>query len=114
MHPFLCALYALRETTTLHVTFEKLVENPSQYEIMNLKGELRISVLELLKSIMSMNGNRRSFIWSFSLSLLRTYFLQRPRVVLNDSLLHSYLKSYPDSTLHEIKTGILISELVIF
>ncbi|KAK0584231.1 hypothetical protein LWI29_009700 [Acer saccharum] len=112
MHPFLFALYAWRETTTLHVTFKKLAGNKSQDETINLIGELRISMIELLKSFMSIEGNKRRFIYHLSQTFLRTYILQIPRGSHKDcSLSHSYRKSYPDSTLHEIKTedGYIIS-----
>ncbi|KAK3226904.1 hypothetical protein Dsin_006766 [Dipteronia sinensis] len=112
MHPFLFALYAWRETTTLHVTFNKLAGNKSQDEMINLIGELRISMTELLKSLMSLEGNKRRFIYHLSQTLLRTYILQIPRGSHKDcSLSNSYQKPYPDSTLHEIKTedGYIIS-----
>ncbi|KAK1561893.1 hypothetical protein Q3G72_002631 [Acer saccharum] len=112
MHPFLFALYAWRETTTLHVTFKKLAGNKSQDETINLIGELRISMIELLKSFRSIEGNKRRFIYHLSHTLLRTYILRIPRGSHKDcSLSHSYQNPYPDSTLHEIKTedGYIIS-----
>uniref|UniRef100_A0A2N9IZP7 Cholesterol oxidase n=1 Tax=Fagus sylvatica TaxID=28930 RepID=A0A2N9IZP7_FAGSY len=47
INPYLFALYAWRETTTLHVTFKKIVENNSREDKVHLKGELRISMVEL-------------------------------------------------------------------
>ncbi|KAL5740012.1 hypothetical protein ACOSQ2_029192 [Xanthoceras sorbifolium] len=109
MHPFLFPLYAWRETTTLHVTFKKLDGNKSKDKMINLIGELRISMIELLKSLISLRGNKRRFIYLFSRALLRTYILQIPRGSHKES--HSYYKPYPDSTLHEIETedGYIIS-----
>ncbi|KAK4833807.1 hypothetical protein QYF36_011708 [Acer negundo] len=112
MHPFLFALYAWRETTTLHVTFKKLAGNKSEDKMINLIGELKISMIELLKSLMSLEGNKRRFIYHLSETLLRTYILQIPRGSHKGcSLSHPYQKPYPDSTLHEIKTedGYIIS-----
>jgi hypothetical protein len=77
MNPYLFGLYAWRETTTLHVTFKKVVENNSREDMVNLKGELCISMVQLLKSIISLEGNERGrFVRHLLHNLLRTYFLQ--------------------------------------
>jgi hypothetical protein len=108
MNPYLFGLYAWRETTTLHVTFKKVVEKNSREDMVNLKGELCISMVQLLKSIISLEGNERGrFVRHLLHTLLRTYFLQIPRGSHKDfTLSDSYVKPYPSSTLHEIKTGI--------
>lgn len=111
MNPYLFALYAWRETTKMHVTFEKVPEKNSvghDHENVILKGELSISMMELLKSLMSFDGNKkRKFLCLLSGTFLRTYFLKIPRG--NQEYLnlldceHKY--SYPSSTLHDIETG---------
>ncbi|XP_059462770.1 uncharacterized protein LOC132191696 [Corylus avellana] len=113
MNPYLLGLYAWRETTTLHVTFKKVVENNSREDTVNLRGELCISMVQLLKSILSLEGNERGrFIRHLLHTFLRTYFLQIPRGSHKDfTLSDSYVKPYPSSTLHEIQTedGFFIS-----
>lgn len=105
MNPYFFPLYAWREMTTLHVTFEKVAEENSKDEKAVLNGELSISMTELLKSILSLQGNNRGrFMCLLSGSLLRTYFLPIPRGSPGDLIL-SEDKSYPSSTLHEIKAG---------
>lgn len=105
MNPYFFPLYAWREMTTLHVTFEKVSEEDPKDEKEVLKGELHISITELLKSIISLKGNNRGrFMCLLSGSFLRTYFLPVPRGNRGDLVL-SEDKSYPSSTLHEIKAG---------
>lgn len=105
MNPYIFPLYAWREMTTLHVTFEKVAEENSKDDKAVLNGELSISMTELLKSILSLQGNNRGrFMCLLSGSLLRTYFLPIPRGSQGDLILSEY-KSYPSSTLHEIKAG---------
>lgn len=107
MNPYLFPLYAWREMTTLHVAFAKVAEKNSKDEKVILKGELSISMTELLKSLISLKGNdRRRFICLLLGSLVRTYFLQIPRGNHKDLNLSVYQqKSYPGGDLHEIKTG---------
>lgn len=108
MNPFLFALYAWKETTTLHVTFKNVSGNGLQDEVTNLTGELKISVIELLKSLVTLEGNRkRSFACLLSRTVLRTYILQIPQQSHNDcNLPDSYHKHYPSSSVYEIKAGI--------
>ena len=42
MNPYLFALYAWRETTTMHVTLKKVVMDSSKEEVVSLKGKLSI------------------------------------------------------------------------
>ncbi|KAM1234405.1 hypothetical protein ACFX13_004055 [Malus domestica] len=117
MNPYLFALYAWRETTTMHVTFEKVPEKNSvdhDHENVILKGELSISMTELLKSLVSFEGNKKiKFLCLLSGTFLRTYFLKIPRGNQEYFNLldceHKY--SYPSSTLHDIETedGVVIS-----
>ncbi|CAN6716954.1 unnamed protein product [Malus baccata var. baccata] len=65
MNPYLSALYAWREMTTLHVTFVKVAEKNSKDEKVVLKGELSISMKELLKSFISLEGNKRGRVPHF-------------------------------------------------
>lgn len=106
MNPYIFGLHYWRETTTLCVTFKRLTGNFSGKEDLNLKGELRISLFELLESLFSLEGNRKGrFLHLFSLNLLRTYILQIPRESHKEyTLTDCYNKSYPASTFHEIKT----------
>ena len=108
MNPFLFALYGWRETTTLHVTFKNVSGNGLRDDVTNLTGELKISVIELLKSLMALEGNMRiNFACLLTHSVLRTYILQIPRMGYNDcNLPDSYHKYYPSSSVHEIKAGI--------
>lgn len=108
MNSFLFALDAWGETTTLHVTFKNVSSNSPPDEVINLTGELRISMIELLKSLMSLEGNeKRKFACLLSQSLLRTYIFRIPRGSHNDcNLPDSYDNHYPNSSVHEIKTGI--------
>lgn len=108
MNPYLLALYAWRESTTLNVTLRKISNNIGEKAI-NLKGKLQISPLELLKSMFYLKGrNRSKFVFLLMQSLVRTYILQRPRgSYMNFTPLASELPhgSYPNSMIHEIKTG---------
>lgn len=108
MNPYLSALYAWTESTTMHVTFKKVAKNSSTDQMMILRGELCISTTELLKSLVSLEGNRKGkFICLLLQSLFRTYITQVPRGNHGDfPMSHLYQRPYPDSTLHDIKTGI--------
>ncbi|KAK6147228.1 hypothetical protein DH2020_018140 [Rehmannia glutinosa] len=59
MNPYLLALYAWRESTTLNVTLRKITDNMLGEDVMNLKGKLHISFLELLKSVFALEGGSR-------------------------------------------------------
>ncbi|KDP37333.1 hypothetical protein JCGZ_06787 [Jatropha curcas] len=104
MNPYLLALYAWKETTTLHVTFKKIPVNGAREKMMNLNGELRVSFWALLRSFMTLRGNKAGrFTYILLLTFVRTYVLQIPRgihIIPSDSC-H---KPYPSSTLHKIKT----------
>ncbi|KAG5556517.1 hypothetical protein RHGRI_006949 [Rhododendron griersonianum] len=106
MNPYLFGLYAWRETTTMHVTFNKVVMNDAKEEGVKLKGKLCISMTELLKCLISLKGNARgSFMSLLLLTFFRTYISQVPRgshKEFNPLKLHQ--KPYPNSTLHEIQT----------
>ncbi|KVH94537.1 4Fe-4S ferredoxin, iron-sulfur binding, conserved site-containing protein [Cynara cardunculus var. scolymus] len=80
MNPFLLGLYGWKESTTLQVTFKKVKKNSPSEEMVDLKGELHISTIALLGSLISMEGNNRmKFVWLLLQSLFRTYILQKPR-----------------------------------
>ncbi|XP_059643217.1 uncharacterized protein LOC132285066 [Cornus florida] len=106
MNPYLFGLYVWRETTTMHVTFKKITKENSVEEMVNLKGELSISMTELLKTLISMEGKLRGmFIRLLLRTFLRTYILQVPRGThkdFNPSELPQI--SYPTCTHHEIET----------
>lgn len=110
MNPYLLGLYGWKESTTMHVRFRKVARNSEGEEMVDLKGELHISMVELLKSVISMEGKRRAmFAFRLLQSLLRTYILQVPRGSSVKGFTPSEFvqRYYPTSTLHEIKTGII-------
>ncbi|XP_025015102.2 uncharacterized protein LOC8263201 isoform X1 [Ricinus communis] len=106
LNPYLFALYAWKETRTLHVTFKKVAMNSSRDTAVLLKGELQVSFMELLKSFISLGRNRGgTFIYLLLQTFVRTYILKIPRgshmdFIRNDSC-H---KPYPSSTLHKMET----------
>ncbi|XP_042050013.1 uncharacterized protein LOC121795536 isoform X3 [Salvia splendens] len=102
MSPYLLALYAWRESTTLNV---KLSDQTGD-KMTNLKGKLHISALELLKCMCTLEGRSRiKFLCLLTRSLIRTYILQVPRTShesVNAS--DSTQRHCPSSKIHEIKT----------
>ncbi|GFQ04875.1 long-chain-alcohol oxidase fao1 [Phtheirospermum japonicum] len=57
MNPYLLGVYVWRESTTLTVTLRKISDNMTMgEEMMCLKGKLRVSLLELVKSICALGG----------------------------------------------------------
>ncbi|XP_065857543.1 uncharacterized protein [Euphorbia lathyris] len=112
MNPHLFALYAWKETTTLYVTFKKLGINSSSDTMVNLRGELRVSFVELVKSFISLRGkNAGRFLNILLQTFVTTYVLRIPRGCLKHFIQNdSCHKHYPDSNLHQIKTdGCFIS-----
>ncbi|XP_073137840.1 uncharacterized protein [Henckelia pumila] len=106
LNPYLLALNAWSESTTLHVTLRKITMNITEEQKTSLKGELHISFTELLKSLYSLEGGSRSrFMQIFMRSLFRTYILQKPRESrANFSPIKTARGPYPSSTNHEIIT----------
>ncbi|KAI8562988.1 hypothetical protein RHMOL_Rhmol03G0078900 [Rhododendron molle] len=106
MNPYLFGSYAWRETTTMHVTFNKVLVNDSKEEGVNLKGKLSISMIELLKCLTSIKGNARgSFLSLLLRTFFRTYISQVPRGSHKEfHPLKFHPRPYPNSTLHEIQT----------
>ncbi|GFY97906.1 hypothetical protein Acr_12g0004470 [Actinidia rufa] len=74
MNPYLFALYAWRETTTMHVTFKKVVMDSSKEEVVSLKGKLSISLVELLKCLISLEGDLRGRFYMSSVKKFSMYF----------------------------------------
>lgn len=110
MNPYLVASYAWAETRTLHVTFKEIrPKDDSLEEPLNLTGQLRVSIVELMRSLVTLKGHQRGkFVYHLLQSFFRTYILQSPRLShLDFSSFNLTQKTYPPSTLHEIKTGIL-------
>ncbi|KAJ8760923.1 hypothetical protein K2173_021961 [Erythroxylum novogranatense] len=71
MNPYLIALFAWNDTTTPNA-------------LVNLKGKLKVSFIDLLKCIMSLKGSSKGeFVHLFLKSLIRTYIFQKPRATLN-------------------------------
>ncbi|XP_039121514.1 uncharacterized protein LOC120258220 isoform X1 [Dioscorea cayenensis subsp. rotundata] len=116
MNPYILATYAWKESKTLHVTFKeftgkddkqsKICGDNNQQKV-DLNGELHLSVLELLKSLISMQGNQKGlFVCLLLQSLWRTYILQIPRnAEPKFTNFDKNNKTYPTSCLHELKTG---------
>ncbi|XP_072965790.1 uncharacterized protein [Typha angustifolia] len=121
MNPYLLAVNAWRESTTLQVTFKTLARNcynepklSADEELVDLKGELHISFFELLKSLISLKGkNRGTFLCLLLQSLWRTYILQVPRErTIDITRMDTTIQDpYPQSIFHELKTedGYIIS-----
>ncbi|KAL8039767.1 hypothetical protein ABFS82_10G056500 [Erythranthe guttata] len=106
MNPYLLVLYAWRESTTLNVTLAKINDKMPGEDSMNLKGKLRISVLELLKSVYALEGGSKyKFVFLLMQSLLTTYIIRAPRGSLAKfSPVKLASEPYPHSTIHEIQT----------
>ncbi|CAA0818817.1 Unknown protein [Striga hermonthica] len=106
MNPYLLALYAWRESTTLNVTLRKITDNTSSEGMTSLKGKLHVSLFELLKSLCALEGRSKiKFVCVFMQSLFRTYILQTPRGChTNFTPMSLARESYPNSTIHEIQT----------
>ncbi|KAG8504060.1 hypothetical protein CXB51_002373 [Gossypium anomalum] len=92
MNPYLFAIFSLKETTTLYVTFKRVSGNFAE---------------DLLKTLLSLEGNGKvRFLHLFLLHLLRTYILQIPQGIHKEyTPTDSYNNSYPTSTFHELETG---------
>ncbi|WCJ34276.1 Long-chain-alcohol oxidase FAO1 [Euphorbia peplus] len=112
MNPCLFPLYAWKETTTLHVTLEKIAVSSASDTTVYFRGELQVSFIELLKSIMSLKGkNAGMFVNILLQTFVRTYVLRIPRGCQDLIPTDFCHKNYPDSILHKIKTedGYVIS-----
>ncbi|KAF5939818.1 hypothetical protein HYC85_020985 [Camellia sinensis] len=95
MNPYPFGSSAWRETTTMNVTFNKVCTDSSKEDMPNLKWKLNISMIELLKCLISLEGNmRRRFVGVLLQNLFKTYILQVPRgshKEFNSSELHQKL-----------------------
>ncbi|PKU66127.1 Long-chain-alcohol oxidase FAO4B [Dendrobium catenatum] len=116
MNPFLLASHAWQESTTMHVTFRKIENNDGKAhiqhnnsgdELLSLQGELRISIFQLLRSVVGLKGKHRSkFICLLLQSLWRTYFLQVPRYIKEEFNSPEVEQvPYPPYILHSLNTG---------
>ncbi|MBA0607969.1 hypothetical protein Godav_020225 [Gossypium davidsonii] len=109
MNPYLFAIFSRKETTTLYVTFKRVSGNFAEdhHVGLNLKGKLKVSMIQLLKTLLSLEGNGKGrFLHLFLLHLLRTYILQIPQGIHKEyTPTDSYNNSYPTSTFHELETG---------
>ncbi|KAF5940567.1 hypothetical protein HYC85_021734 [Camellia sinensis] len=108
LNPYLFGSFAWSQTMTMNVTFNKVCIDSSKEDMLNLKGKLSISMIELLKCLVSLEGNmKRRFVGVLLQNLFRTYISQVPRGNhrdFNPSEFHQ--KPYPESILHEIQTVI--------
>ncbi|WOG89520.1 hypothetical protein DCAR_0208758 [Daucus carota subsp. sativus] len=114
LNPFLLGFYMIKESTSMNVTFKKVTaNNTKEQEAIVLKGELHISVLEIIKCLISMKGRcKGKFICLLLESFLRTYILRLPRGINKDfTTPHVLEKPYPSSDLLKIETedGFIIS-----
>lgn len=109
LNPYLFGLYAWQETTTLHVRVEKVAENSSMNDVAILEGELSISILELLKSFLSLKGEKRGqFISLLLKTFVRTYILQMPRLTYKNPTPLGFLENlygHGYTSRFEITTG---------
>ncbi|KAK1288105.1 hypothetical protein QJS10_CPB19g00416 [Acorus calamus] len=90
---------------------EEIGSNDPKGEMISLHGELQLSVIELLRSIVTMKGNGKfKFVGLLLRSFLRTYILQTPRCDMYNPL-EMIERAYPSSTIHEMRTedGCVIS-----
>ncbi|KAL4558326.1 hypothetical protein LXL04_036524 [Taraxacum kok-saghyz] len=106
MKPFLLGLYGWKESTTLQVTFKKVKKDDSSEEMVDLKGVLHISMFELMRSMISMEGkNKLKFMWLLLQCIFRTYVMQKPRGnFIGSHNIEPLDRPYPSSTFHEIRT----------
>lgn len=76
----------------MHAVFRTVAKNDSTEKLVNLKGELYISIFDLLKCLIRLGGNGRvRFICLVLQTLIRTYILQVPRgTVLELTPLNTY------------------------
>eukprot|EP01018_Ginkgo_biloba_P020085 Gb_39397 [translate_table: standard] len=113
MHPFLFGSFAWSESTTLHINLRQISWNHEKWrvpdhnlDLIELQGDLRVSVMGLFQSLITMKGRGKSkFVLSLMQSLFRTYVLQRPREVSSNASLRIEQNVYPCHVLHEIKAG---------
>lgn len=108
LNPFLLGLYVWEESTLMQITLKRMTENSREdHKDLNLKGDLHISVIELLRTVISMKGySKGKFICLLFQSFLRTYILQIPRgsykAFINSE---GCQRPYPSNNLLQIKTG---------
>ena len=112
MKPFLLGLYGWKESTTLQVTCKKVKKDDSSEEMVDLKGVLHISMFELIRSLISIEGKKKlKFVWLLLQSIFRTYVMQKPRGnFMGSQTVEPLDRPYPTSTFHEIRTGIHFRE----
>ncbi|KAL5725461.1 hypothetical protein ACHQM5_008603 [Ranunculus cassubicifolius] len=113
MNPYLLFSYAWWESRTLQVTFKSVGKQSKEEQKINLLGELSVSSIDLLRSLIGLRGNAKGrFIYRLLKSLWQTYILQTPRGSLHElSPPDLKEKPYPPSIHHEIKTadGVIIT-----
>ncbi|CAM8968767.1 unnamed protein product [Rhodiola kirilowii] len=106
LNPYILGMNFWRESTTLQVIFERLSMHDSAPNMDPLRGELNISLLGLIKSLVSLRGNQKGqFVCQFIQSLYTTYISQIPRGIQNVVPSQPSCESYPSSILHHIETG---------
>ncbi|KAL6005322.1 hypothetical protein ACLOJK_005887 [Asimina triloba] len=113
MNPFFLVAYTLWESTTLHVTFKSVKHSSLREEPLNLTGELRLSMVDLVRSLISLRGKQKGkFVGLLLQSLSRTYITQQPRAIHEEiKCLDMNPSTYPPYINHEITTddGVSIS-----
>ncbi|KAH9307741.1 hypothetical protein KI387_035652, partial [Taxus chinensis] len=110
MHPFLFGSFGWTESTTLHVNLRQITRNHQNYRVsyhnaglVELEGDLRVSAIGLLRSLITLRGNDKGkFVSLLIQSLIRTYILQRPRGDLSNFYGSIKKYTYPCHMLHEI------------
>ncbi|XP_057857842.2 uncharacterized protein LOC131066953 [Cryptomeria japonica] len=113
MHPFLFCCFGWKESTTLHAKLRQITRIYQNYRVANfnadlveLEGDLKVSAIGLLQSLISLRGNwKGKFVSLLGQSLIRTYILQRPREVLSNAHCTAKQSNYPCHVLHKITAG---------
>ncbi|XP_024526945.1 uncharacterized protein LOC112345107 [Selaginella moellendorffii] len=103
MRPFMSGLKCFYESTTLHVVVRTQQESSKPVV---LKGKLRVTLPELLKSLISLRGPRkREFVGRLMETLARTYLMRTPRTPTEKVTRKQNLtNNYPNYVLHELVT----------
>ncbi|XP_024542909.1 uncharacterized protein LOC112350638 [Selaginella moellendorffii] len=104
MRPFMSGLMCYSDATTLHIVVRAQQDSPKPIA---LKGKVRVTLPELLKSLIFLRGPRkREFIRRLLETLARTYLMRIPRTRREKVTRTQHLTdNYPNYVLHELVTG---------
>ncbi|XP_024542870.1 uncharacterized protein LOC112350621 [Selaginella moellendorffii] len=104
MRPFMSGLMCYSDATTLHIVVRAQQDSPKPVA---LKGKVRVTLPELLKSLILLRGPRkREFVGRLLETLARTYLMRTPRATSREMAKpEDSTENYPSYVLHEIATG---------